>query len=766
MSCLGKNGIFVDGVFQRKGPFPEPLPAKCTFRFPSTNTRIFFESYVHPDPNGSRASPSSSTASESERTSERPYYPTGNGNQQHPYDTIPTFSIPSSSVKRERGSGESSPPVPPQFISHPSGLAMGGGGHHILQPIAVNSNNLSTSAFVATGGGRISHTGSPNPPIFPTSPSGGGPDSNHHRKGHYPVTPLKINIPESMDASYNSPFPSPTGTISVPNSCPTSPGSGNSRRNIGADLQMAFHAVAARSQGMRGDDKHEDDGKPPFSYAQLIVQAIASTPDHQLTLSGIYSYITKNYPYYRTADKGWQNSIRHNLSLNRYFLKVPRSQEEPGKGSFWRIDPQSEIKLIDQAFRRRRQRGVPCFRAPFSLSSRSAPASPTRGGLMTPDCLSREGSPGPEYSDSGHGGSHSSLSIPSHLNHNHNAKVIQSAPSSPKPAGISSMSHGGSAKLSSVIMGGSHHLPASFYANHMASPGKMFQSSQSSNSTAADLTTNGNESKIVLHGSGSGGATNRIVLLRQDEEPGPTPAGQQTIFVRTPAFGNTSHFVTTTSSSTGLSGQGPDRSTPPKVTVTAVTTSPPAASTTPNSTTGEVNSNGVTSTSTLGLAPSTSPKPNSSNNGSRNTSPTPRPSILTGNLNDYQNYTMQRIITEALERSNVGCNKTSAGGSGSLNNLPSVSITKLSPEGGNTTNGAPGVGSNSSSSISNTNGRSSTSPTLEICEEGSRKRGQCSESEDVRRPSGEDEEGVKASDSNTKSNDKQNSNPSSKRMKV
>lgn len=63
--------------------------------------------------------------------------------------------------------------------------------------------------------------------------------------------------------------------------------------------------------------EHRDDAKPPYSYAQLIVQAVASATDKQLTLSGIYSYITKHYPYYRTADKGWQNSIRHNLSLNR-----------------------------------------------------------------------------------------------------------------------------------------------------------------------------------------------------------------------------------------------------------------------------------------------------------------------------------------------------------------------------------------------------------------------------------------------------------------
>ena len=125
------------------------------------------------------------------------------------------------------------------------------------------------------------------------------------------------------------------------------------------DLNEADSPVSSALQRARQDKTYRRSythAKPPYSYISLITMSIQNAPNKMVTLSEIYQFIMDLFPYYRQNQQRWQNSIRHSLSFNDCFVKVPRTPDKPGKGSFWSLHPESGNMFENGCYLRRQKR--------------------------------------------------------------------------------------------------------------------------------------------------------------------------------------------------------------------------------------------------------------------------------------------------------------------------------------------------------------------------------------------------------------------------
>lgn len=129
---------------------------------------------------------------------------------------------------------------------------------------------------------------------------------------------------------------------------------------------------------------HDDGAKPAFSYATLISMAILRAPNRRLTLSQIYKWIQDTFSFYKDAETGWMNSIRHNLSLNKAFVKKDRPKDDPGKGCYWTIEDGMEKQFLkDKPLRKAANSDVAYFHSMSNDLDEPQPL-PTTASFLLP----------------------------------------------------------------------------------------------------------------------------------------------------------------------------------------------------------------------------------------------------------------------------------------------------------------------------------------------------------------------------------------------
>ena len=170
----------------------------------------------------------------------------------------------------------------------------------------------------------------------------------------------------------------PFTAAATPTTTPRDGGSSGAGYCCSEDQSLEKSSLFA-SLSVSEEDQNENT-KPPYSYVALIAMAIAQSPGKKLTLSGIYQFIMDKFPYYAKNKKGWQNSIRHNLSLNECFQKVPRDSGDR-KGNYWMLDESCEEMFENGNFKRRKRMKRPS--KPYQEHKRSVYFSTAATGGST-----------------------------------------------------------------------------------------------------------------------------------------------------------------------------------------------------------------------------------------------------------------------------------------------------------------------------------------------------------------------------------------------
>jgi hypothetical protein len=236
---------------------------------------------------------------------------------EQPTDAITTQWHPAQSEALEQQQSSSRTRMEGSSLEENHGTLRPSQAHHPFNLSQVHS--FGPSAHMAPTHHQQSQSGrvSPRSPYEPSvmmrqhvsraQPFGQMPA--HVGQGHYYSTPSPVSMPTMGDFC-----PGMHAQLQQLGNC--SPSSGS--RQSTADLMDYANTIPEQDE--TGESANSEPVDP--CYAQLLYRCLRDVPDHTMALKDVYSWIRQYSQKARdSTNSGWQNSVRHNLSMNAVSFK-------------------------------------------------------------------------------------------------------------------------------------------------------------------------------------------------------------------------------------------------------------------------------------------------------------------------------------------------------------------------------------------------------------------------------------------------------------
>ncbi|KAF9539286.1 Forkhead box protein I2 [Mortierella hygrophila] len=211
--------------------------------------------------------------------------------------------------------------------------------------------------------------------------------------------PIQANHPlSSASVSGSNSVHAPSSTFAA--------GAGSAVRAVPAGSTTSPVAVTTTASGEIKTTRRRR--RPNESYSTIIIKAIRNSPLQRLKLSEIYDYVSREIPTMDGNDKGWQNTVRHNLSHNKCFRRIVVKDEDlPGSADD--DDGDSKPSNGGKSKQAKRGKGGCWVLVPENLEEHISSSRPKKSST---DQVQSPGVPG-----AGSGGLTSSTSPKSHGHH-------------------------------------------------------------------------------------------------------------------------------------------------------------------------------------------------------------------------------------------------------------------------------------------------------------------------------------------------------------